>query len=91
MNAGVAHSTPSVSWFESEIEARLWESAAGKSVVETYDDMAHVWARSQVVGKVAEERNLAAIYHIRTENVARDMLKITEAHGYDKLQYWGFS
>jgi alpha/beta hydrolase fold len=57
----------------------------------TYADFAHLWPRSEIVGRIAEERNYAAIAHVRTENVATDMLKITEAFGYEKLQYWGFS
>lgn len=90
-HTGVGRTTPTVKWFESEIEARLWEAARGKDIYETYEDFARAWAQSQVIGKIAEERNLEAIAHIRTENVAQDMLRITEAHGYDKLQYWGFS
>jgi pimeloyl-ACP methyl ester carboxylesterase len=43
------------------------------------------------MGRLAEERNYAAIAHVRTENVATDMLKITEALGYPKLQYFGLS
>lgn len=90
-SVGVGRTTPTVSWFESEIERSLWESTGGRELIETYEDVARVWSRSQVMGKVAEERNLEAITHLRTENVAHDMLKITEAHGFEKLQYWGFS
>lgn len=88
---GIGRTTPKISWFESEIEGSLWTSAGKREVIETYEDLARIWARSQVTGKIAEERNLEAIAHLRTENVAQDMLRITEAHGYEKLQYWGFS
>jgi hypothetical protein len=88
---GVGQTKPKISWFEDEIEARLWERGAGKSTHDTLEDFALMWARSKVVGRIAEERNLQAVLHLRTGNVANDMLRITEAYGYEKLQYWGFS
>lgn len=88
---GVGRTTPTVSWFESEIEARLWEQGAGKGAYDTFEDFSLMWARSRTTGRIAEERNLDAVLHLRTENVAQDMLRITEAHGYEKLKYWGFS
>lgn len=31
------------------------------------------------------------LQHMSTDNIARDMLSITEAFGFEKLQYWGVS
>jgi pimeloyl-ACP methyl ester carboxylesterase len=89
---GVSRTQPKVSWFESNAEAALFhwndvESAARS----TYEDLAEFWPRGEIMGRVAEQRNYEAIAHVRTENVATDMLKITEALGYPKLQYYGFS
>lgn len=91
IKTGVRSSKPGVAWFESEIEASLWSSSGAQNTAETSEDFARMWARGQIIGQLAEERALEGISHINTENVARDMLRITEAYGYEKLQYWGFS
>ena len=86
---GISRTEPQVTWFESDIEAALWQAGAGNAAFTTVDDFAHLWPRSEIIGRIAEERNFDAIAHVRTENVATDMLKISEALGYGKLQYWG--
>ena len=50
-----------------------------------------MWANNKLTGELAFERNGHFLAHINTENSARDMLKIVEAHGQEKLNYWGFS
>lgn len=80
-----------MAWFESEIEASLWSSAQAQLTASTQEDFTRMWSRSHVVGALAEERDLEGVSHLNTENVARDMLLMTEAYGYEKLQYWGFS
>lgn len=49
------------------------------------------WAKMQELGEVAEENIGHLIKHMTTDNIARDMLKITQAHGREKLLYWGIS
>lgn len=50
-----------------------------------------MWALSHIYGKLAAETNDGGLQHINTDQTARDMLRIVEAHGRSKLQYWGFS
>ena len=88
---GISRTEPQVTWFESDIEAAIWQAGAGNTAYTTLDDFAHLWPRSDIIGRIAEERNFDAIAHVRTENVATDMLKISEALGYGRLQYWGIS
>ncbi|KAL0059030.1 hypothetical protein AAF712_014268 [Marasmius tenuissimus] len=49
------------------------------------------WANSQIMGTLAYERGKDYLGHMNTANSARDMLSIVEAHGQEKLQYWGLS
>lgn len=50
------------------------------------------WANFQALGRLAKDRDTAGVLaHVSTDNVARDMLRIVEAHGQTKLQYWGIS
>jgi hypothetical protein len=88
---GVGRTPPSIAWFESAAEVQLWDAGRGKLTAEFPQDFISLWSRNQIVGRLAEERSLQAVSHLRTENVARDMLRITEAHGFEKLQYWGLS
>jgi pimeloyl-ACP methyl ester carboxylesterase len=44
-----------------------------------------------VVGQLAAEQDYGYLRHINTDQTARDMLSIVEAHGQSKIQYWGFS
>ncbi|KAJ7367641.1 hypothetical protein DFH08DRAFT_795785 [Mycena albidolilacea] len=39
----------------------------------------------------AGERDDGSLRFINTENTARDMLRIVQAHALEKIQYWGFS
>ena len=57
----------------------------------TTGSLPKMWALSQVIGKLAEKRDDGALGHVTTDVVARDMLKIAQAHGRDKVNYWGFS
>jgi hypothetical protein len=50
------------------------------------------WANFQALGRLAKDRDTAGVLaHVSTDNVARDMLRIVEAHGETKLRYWGIS
>ena len=55
------------------------------------DDVANKRAHSVVLGRLAEDRDDGYLRHINTDQTARDMLRIVEAHGRTKIQYWGFS
>jgi hypothetical protein len=88
---GIGHSLPHVSFFETAAERALWGSDFGQILNASTDAVARRWARSKVINQLAEERQSNILKHINTDQTARDMLRITEAHGKEKLQYWGFS
>ncbi|KAJ7689457.1 TAP-like protein-domain-containing protein [Mycena rosella] len=88
---GVAHSTPRVSLFETDVERVLWDDAVPRELNASEDGVARAWARAQINGRLAAERAGEYLPHVNTENTARDMLRIVEAHGMEKLQYWGIS
>ncbi|PPR04800.1 hypothetical protein CVT26_012973 [Gymnopilus dilepis] len=86
---GIARSTPRASFFKTDVERALYGSIQAGLV--TNSTLPRAWAKAQVLGQLAAETDNGYLRHINTENTARDMLSIVEAHGRDKLQYWGFS
>ena len=88
---GIGHTTPVVSFFESEPELTRWGLQEAPLLNSTPDAFARTVARSQIIGQLANERSAEASKHVSTAVVARDMLEITRAHGREKLLYWGFS
>ncbi|KAJ7310915.1 Alpha/Beta hydrolase protein [Mycena albidolilacea] len=93
---GVSYSTPTISFFRTAAERALWMPATSDIVFpalnQTADAVAQQWARAQILGQLAVNRNDGNyIQHITTDNTARDMLRITEAFGFEKVQYWGVS
>jgi len=87
---GIARSTPRVSFFKTDVERELWNSDL-RVVNSSVEGIARTWARSKVVGQLAAEQDYGYLRHINTDQTARDMLSIVEAHGQSKIQYWGFS
>jgi len=53
--------------------------------------IAHFLARAKLLGQLAEEQDDGYLRHINTDHTARDMLRIVETYGREKIQYWGFS
>ncbi|KAJ7250175.1 TAP-like protein-domain-containing protein [Mycena haematopus] len=93
---GVSFSTPRVSFFNTAAERQDWTSAdldfRYPSLNASEDVVSNVWAQFQLIGQLAEQRDSDDfLQYITTDNVARDMLRITQAFGFDKLQYWGVS
>ena len=85
---GIGQSTPRVTSFKTAAEQALWYTP---ELHMAEDDVANIWARALVHGQLAEDRDNGYLRHINTDNTARDMLRIVEAHGKTKIQYWGFS
>ena len=85
---GVGQSTPRVAFVKSAAERANLHSS-DLHIAE--DDVANKWALAMVLGQLAEDRNDGYLKHINTDQTARDMLRIVEAHGRTKIQYWGFS
>ncbi|KAK7047825.1 hypothetical protein VNI00_006153 [Paramarasmius palmivorus] len=88
---GISHSTPRAEFFETRAERALWYRAPFKELNHSSDDVASAWARSKINGQLAGERLGDILPHFTTDHVSRDMLRIVEAYGREKLQYWGFS
>ncbi|KAF9266662.1 alpha/beta-hydrolase [Marasmius fiardii PR-910] len=89
---GVSRSTPRVSFYETRVERKLWNvPVVGEVSEKSPITVAISWARNKLTGRLAAERDHNVIAHINTDHTARDMLRITEAHGREKLKYWGFS
>ncbi|KAK7047751.1 hypothetical protein VNI00_006079 [Paramarasmius palmivorus] len=88
---GVARSTPKVSWFKTRVEREVWSRPIARELNHSSDNVASHWARDKIDGRLAGERLADVLPHIQTDHTARDMLRITEAYGKEKIQYWGFS
>lgn len=71
------------SWYLKASEIPLWNTSI--------DAITRMYARSKILGSLADARVKHAASHVSTALVARDMLSITRALGREKLQYWGFS
>ncbi|KAJ7852546.1 Alpha/Beta hydrolase protein [Mycena leptocephala] len=91
---GVSYSRPAVSFFLTAVERAMWTPQSTATIYpalnQTADAVAQQWARAQILGQLAVNRNNGFQY-MTTDNTARDMLTITEAFGFEKLQYWGVS
>ncbi|KAF9475282.1 hypothetical protein BDN70DRAFT_898293 [Pholiota conissans] len=86
---GIARSSPRASFFGTDLERELWNQ--GVRLSNASSSLGRTWARARVVNQLAAENDDGYLRHINTENTARDMLSIVEAHGRSKIQYWGFS
>ena len=79
-----------MSIFKTDVERELWGGIRG--IVNNSDEgVGRTLARSKVLGQLAAEQDYGYLRHINTDQTARDMLSIVEAHGQSKIQYWGFS
>ena len=85
---GVGQSTPRAAFVKSVAERAILYTS-DLHIAE--DDVANKWALASVLGQLAEDRDDGYLRHINTDQTARDMLHIVEAHGRTKIQYWGFS
>ncbi|GJE90064.1 alpha/beta hydrolase [Phanerochaete sordida] len=90
---GVARTTPPVVVFKNNAEEAAWRLRVqdDPSPNTTADAVSRLWAKAQVLGSIANQTTARASPYVSTALVARDMLNIMQAHGYDKIQYWGFS
>ncbi|KAJ6510771.1 Alpha/Beta hydrolase protein, partial [Mycena sanguinolenta] len=66
-------------------------SASIASVNSSADALARGWARGILLGQRAGKQDDGSLRFMTTDHTARDMLRIVQAHGREKLQYWGFS
>jgi pimeloyl-ACP methyl ester carboxylesterase len=57
----------------------------------TPDSLARTYARFDSYGTVAETRLKGVAESVSAPTVARDMLAITKAHGFEKFSLWAIS
>ncbi|KAJ7785021.1 TAP-like protein-domain-containing protein [Mycena maculata] len=92
---GISRSTPRVSFFESRSEREVWlrspDNLYALSMNASADALPRAWAQGIIEGQLAGQRDDGSLRFINTDHTARDMLRIVQAHGREKLQYWGFS
>ncbi|KAJ7250341.1 TAP-like protein-domain-containing protein [Mycena rebaudengoi] len=90
---GIARSTPRVSFFETRVAREIYtgNTARRESLNSSDDAISRAYAHSLILGQLASERDAGSLRYINTENTAHDMLRIVQAHGQEKLQFWGFS
>jgi pimeloyl-ACP methyl ester carboxylesterase len=91
--SGVERTTPSLRGFIDTPELMTFSIKAEDDppLGTTPDALARTYARYASYGAVAQSRLKDVAPYINTPFMARDMLAITQAHGFDKLQYWGMS
>jgi pimeloyl-ACP methyl ester carboxylesterase len=91
--SGVSRSTPYLRTFTSNEEALTFSLRFSDDPPfnATPDALARTYARFQSYGAVAERRTADVVKYMNTPVVARDMLAIVQAHGREKLLYWGIS
>ncbi|KAJ7838606.1 Alpha/Beta hydrolase protein [Mycena olivaceomarginata] len=72
---GVRYSTPQASFFQTQVERDLWNAGS-----------------AHLLGAIAAQRDTSQILkYLTTDNVARDMLLMTQKFGFEKLKYYGTS
>ena len=87
---GVQRSTPRAAFYKSLTE-RLLTHRPATELNHSSENVESFWASNKIIGSLALKRGKDYLPHINTDHSARDMLKIVEALGEEKLQYWGFS
>ncbi|KAL0057895.1 hypothetical protein AAF712_015444 [Marasmius tenuissimus] len=87
---GVRRSTPRIEFYGSR-EERILSFRSANELNQSRESVESFWAKGKIMGTLAYERGKDYLGHMNTANSARDMLSIVEAHGQEKLQYWGFS
>ncbi|KAJ6479492.1 TAP-like protein-domain-containing protein [Mycena vitilis] len=93
---GISYSRPIISFFKSEVERRFLIPSINTiiypSLNASSNAVSKAWGDMGLIGQLALQSNANGyLQHMSTDNIARDMLRITQAFGFEKLQYWGIS
>ncbi|KAF9529101.1 hypothetical protein CPB83DRAFT_283895 [Crepidotus variabilis] len=86
---GTGQSTPKISFFETDVERELYEEP--KSVDIADGTVSPLLSSKRLLNMLAAELDDGYLGHMNTDCTARDMLRIVETYGWNKLMYWGFS
>jgi hypothetical protein len=92
-HSGIGFTEPRVLLFPDRIEQASWNIRleSRQPLNATADALPRDIASWAVFGDLAAERLAHSAQYVSTAFVSRDMLRITEAHGFEKVKYWGFS
>ncbi|KAJ7159590.1 hypothetical protein C8R46DRAFT_1286950 [Mycena filopes] len=91
---GVSYSTPTASFFQTDAERALWNAGAfPTSLNASADALPRAWGRGALLGQLAAARDSdpSILKYMTTDNVARDMLRITQKSGFERVKYYGIS
>lgn len=88
---GVGETTPFLSIFKDPAEALQWYATYPPDLNESISSFGRAFAQTQILGKLAVDRAEKVAEAVTTPTVAGDMLSITKAFGFDKLNFWGVS
>jgi pimeloyl-ACP methyl ester carboxylesterase len=89
---GIAYATPGVTFSGSSLEEALWDNYVDHVDLNfTEPALGTAYAKAQVGNMLAEQRAADVLPFMHTDYTARDMMTIVEAHGRDKILYWGVS
>ncbi|KAJ7449406.1 TAP-like protein-domain-containing protein [Mycena galericulata] len=93
---GINYSTPLISFFKTNTDRQMLIPSTSTigypSLNASSDAVSEEWAKFQLLGKLAVAQDTGGfMQYMTTDNIARDILGITEAFGFEKLQYWGIS
>ncbi|KAK6988665.1 Abhydrolase-4 domain-containing protein [Favolaschia claudopus] len=87
---GISRSTPRANFFPTQAE-RSQFPAYLRSLNASDDAFGRTYADFMLQSSLAAARDDGSLRFLNTEATARDMLRIVEAYGREKVQYWGFS
>ncbi|TFK97416.1 Alpha/Beta hydrolase protein [Pterulicium gracile] len=92
---GVRFSTPQIQIFQTDREMDQFNEQMGQGLAElspeSWDTLPQRLAILNDIGDLINTNFGDVLQHMTTENVARDMMAIVEASGFEKIQYYGVS
>ena len=87
----MGYTTPFLSVFADAVEAGDFYVTLPMNANESISSVGNLYAKYDILGKLAVLRAPDVAETLSTPTVAQDMMSIVRAFGQDKLQYWGVS
>lgn len=91
LRTGFGYSTPLLSVFDSPVEASSLYSTYPVAVNGSDSSLGRSYAQATIFDRLANDRASEFMQSVSTVAVANDMLRIAQALGQEKLNYWGVS